>query len=688
MNRTETTQSQPTDSHTFLKIILRCLCIIILTGSAWQVVLAATGSFPAAQGSAHPGLEVNLRAASGATIPFTTSNSSVTPGKDIPYLVLSRNNMLTDSSERTLTVTVEFLKALPGESTITLRLETQHGDPDRGGSEQDRITVWQEHQQVKGNRGGSSTSFTVVFGELIPLGGQLIPTPTDYYRLSVIVQDENYPDFQPLYAANLEYALLLERQWLADLEHAQPVSASNPHQLLLYACDMFPFQRDAHDPASRITRIAIPGYIQSELLPEMLAAIHLQTAGWGFDWEGWVSYASNGDPNTLEVALSDGATWYHGPAPERGNASIAINVNGGNNAEYDTLADGVLSTFHHELFHNLQLAIANSSGGHLDIDGMEDAWQFFSEGMAAFVPTVAQPQVQFSQSRQPRAYIAKAIQFIGGKGHPGELNTSYAALNPYHAALYWRFLYEQCGGFSNGAENPTGGMRLLRRTLQALYGAEVVDINHSTDLVAALPQVMNHVLAGSDAEGCPFTTYEASLAHFARSIYTLRLADGRCTAPGIPTNCGFYDPESLYSEPRVVEISFTGEPLVYSSAQQPYPNGIQSSYGMDFIDLKLRPAESGQELTIQVAGLHRSTAEFNVQILKLHKRVSGGMSVQKAVVVAPVEFLQKEIPDSPLTITISASALQNCNRIGIIITRVDAGESIASNGAYTLLIHK
>jgi hypothetical protein len=687
MNRTETTQSQPTDSHTFLKIILRCLCIIILTGSAWQVVLAATGSFPAAQGSAHPGLEVNLRAASGATIPFTTSNSSVTPGKDIPYLVLSRNNMLTDSSERTLTVTVEFLKVLPGESTITLRLETQHGDPDRGGRERDRITVWQAAQRVEDAQVGSATTFSLLFGEEIPLGGRFVPTPTDYYRLSLVVQDANHPDLRPLYTVALEYAFLMERQWLADLKQARPTSPSSPRQLLVYACDMFPFQRDEHDPASRISRIAIPGYIQSELLPEMLAAIHLQTADWSFDWEGWGSYERGGDPSSLGVALSDGKNWFHGPAPERGNASIAINVNGENNADYDTLTEGIMSTFHHELFHNLQLAIANSSGGHFDIDGMDDAWQFFSEGMASFVSTVAQPQVQFSQSRQPRAYIAKAIQFIGGKGHPGELNTSYAALNPYLATLYWRFLYEQCGGFANGAENPTVGMRLLRRTLQTLYGAEVVDINHSTDLVAALPQVMNHALASPEAGGCPFTTYEASLAHFARSIYTLRLADGRCTAPGVPTNCGFYDPESLYSEPRVVEISFTGEPLVYSNAQQPYPNGIQSSYGMDFIDLKLRPAESGQELTIQVAGLHRGTAEFNVQILKLHKQVSGGMSVQKAFVVAPVEFLQKETPDSPLTITIFASALQDCNRIGIIITRVDAGESIDSNGAYTLLIH-
>lgn len=687
MNRLETTQSQPTHSHTFLKIILRCLCIIMLTGSAWQVVLAATGSFPAAQGSTHPGLYINLHAASGATIPFTNSNSSVTPAQDIPHLVLSRNGVLTNSSERSLTITVELLAALPAESTITLRLETQHGDPDQGGRERDRITVWQARQQGKDARVGSSTSFTVEFGEEITLGGQLVPTPTDYYRLSVVVQDANQPGIQPLFATDLEYAFLMERQYLVDLEYTRPTSPSSPRQLLVYACDMFPFQRDEHDPASKISRIAIPGYIQSELLPELLAAIHLQTAGWGFEWEGWVSYESGGDPSSLGVALSDGQTWFHGPAPERGNASIAINVNGGNNADYDTLTDGIMSTFHHELFHNLQLAIANSSGGHFDIDGVDDAWQFFSEGMAAFVPTVAQPQVQFSQNRQPRAYLAKAIQFIGGKGHPGELNTSYAALNPYLAALYWRFLYEQCAGFANGAENPTVGMRLLRHTLQTLYGAEVVDINHSNDLVAALPQVMNHVLASPEAGGCPFTTYEASLAHFARSIYTLRLADGRCTAPGIPTNCGFYDPTGLYSEPRVVEISFTGEPLVYSSAQQPYPAGIQSSYGMDFIDLKLRPAEPEQELTIQVAGLDHGKAEFSVQILKLHKQVSGGMSSQKAIQVMPAELLKQETPDSPVTITISPGALQGCNRIGIIITRVDASESIDPNGAYTLLIH-
>jgi hypothetical protein len=61
-------------------------------------------------------------------------------------------------------------------------------------------------------------------------------------------------------------------------------------------------------------------------------------------------------------------------APRKGNAGISIRVAGGPNAWYDTLTDGIINTFYHELFHNLQRNINQMNGRNGDEDGAEDAW--------------------------------------------------------------------------------------------------------------------------------------------------------------------------------------------------------------------------------------------------------------------------------------------------------------------------
>jgi hypothetical protein len=92
-------------------------------------------------------------------------------------------------------------------------------------------------------------------------------------------------------------------------------------------------------------------------------------------------------------------------------------------------------------------------------------------------------------------------------------------MKPHHAALYWRFLYERCGGMKAGLEDPAAGMGIIRRALNVLYSKEIVDIHTSSDLVSELPAVMDQALAGS---ACPFETYEESLAAFTQAVYDLR----------------------------------------------------------------------------------------------------------------------------------------------------------------------
>jgi len=246
------------------------------------------------------------------------------------------------------------------------------------------------------------------------------------------------------------------------------------------------------------------------------------------------------------VTLTDGKTWYHGQAFPRGNSMISINVAGSENYSYDSLTDGVLSTFNHELFHNHQRNINQHYGGDGWIGGKADQWQFFAEGTAVLVSAVAQPEIQLGANARERAYISNANLFLGSATIHGDIGKDFSEISPYHAALYWRFLYEQCGGMINSAENPAAGMEIIRRVLNSLYQSIKGDGSDSMDFTTWLPLIMDRALSGST---CPFQTYAQSLMAFAQAVDALRFESGRCRRPGLPEGCGFYDPYHLYNDP-------------------------------------------------------------------------------------------------------------------------------------------
>jgi hypothetical protein len=123
-----------------------------------------------------------------------------------------------------------------------------------------------------------------------------------------------------------------------------------------------------------------------------------------------------------------------------------------------------------------------------------------------------------------------------------------------------------------------------------------------------------------------------------------------------------------------------------STADQPYPAGIRSSFGMDFIELKLRPEVTGQPLTIEVLPAPQTGAEYSVQIVRMHTLGNGGIASHKIVQVMPTESLVEGLTGAPLHFHIPAIDLDTYNQIGVIITRVDARENLDPVGAYTLVV--
>jgi hypothetical protein len=679
--------------HKSRSVIVGLLLIALLLNLGGSVAASGLGNSTAPQVALVP--TAILRAPSGATTTFKAQNGQTAKGippqtLDLPLLVLRRNGALTDPGARTLIVEVTGIEVPPTGVTVTLAVETQHGNPDLGGGADKRIPVWRESQWITNTLGSTQTGVTIgfahEFGETVISGTETVATPTDYFRYNIAVIDASHPITTPLLAFSADHAFLMENQWIARLPEVQEESdGAAPDELIVYYCDMFPFQKSIHDPATWLPREDVPGYVGTELVPAMIEAFRVQTDGWGFPWyDAWTSYRSGEDRERLSVALADGRTWFHGWAPSRAHSGISIKVKGGANAHYDTLTDGIMSTFHHELFHNLQRNIDQNNEGDGGVAGEEDAWKFFSEGTAVLASSVGQPAVQFAPTSIARAYMSSANRFVAGGGLlRGDLNTSYERMSPYHAAIYWRFLYEQCGGMKDGVKDPAAGMQVIRRTLMALYAGDIVDIGSSTDLVGKVPEIMDRALEGSS---CPFNTYEESLIAFARAIYALRLDGGRCIEPGIPAGCGYYDPHSLYYDPLLSTITYTGTATTYTEPAQPYPAGIRSSFGMDFVDVTLDPAADGQSVTLEFYPAPGGDAEFNVQLWKLIDPETGARPQRIPAQITTIEVLTQANPDGHLFYAIPAIDTTAYNRLGLIITRLDAQEGSDPVGEYTIVL--
>ena len=662
------------------------LVLILVLAPTSRLVLASISTNDPSVTSPRPDVvsvpTVTLRAASGAAIAFKTQNGKAIDNVPpqtlaLPHLVLFRNDALTDPEERTLIVEVTSIPVISAGVTVTLEVMTQHGNPDADADAGERITVWRESQQVDKALNSTQTGGTVLFShefaETVMSEAEMIATPTDYFRVDITVTTPQHPATNPRHVFGEDYALLMENQSVTRLPKVQEESkGAAPDELIIYYCDMFPFQKSDDDVSTRLLRKDIPGFVRTQLVPQMVEAFRVETDVWGFPWyHAWTSYRRGEDAERLSVALTERETWFHGWAPFYARPGISINVNRGNNASYDSLADGIISSFYHELFHNLQRGINQHIGGDGDVDGQENAWQWFSEGTSVLASSVGQPAVHFGRSTAERYHAFNANHFLAsGK-------KKYASLFPYAAVIYWRFLYEQCGGMKDGVENPATGMQVIRRALTALYSKDIVDIGSSTDLVENLPPIMDRALATSS---CPFQTHEDSLIHFARAVGALRLDGGRCAGPGTPTGCGFYDPNKLYVDPPLNTITYTG-------VEQEVSGYLWNSFGMEFIDVVLDPAADGRPLKIKVQPAPGASAELRVELYKL--MVSGSDAKPQRIpaqATAP-EALTGASPDGHLTYTIPAVDTSQYNRLGLIITRVDAKERSDPFGEYTILLH-
>ena len=642
--------------------------------------------------STPPGVEIS--AASGETIEFRTQNGkelSGTPSQSyqIPYLVLLRNGSLTPSRQRTLLIEFNNLQLPTSGAAVHLEVRTQHTIQERGQPSQENILAWQETRWISGKSASRSgrhqVRFRKTFEHQVETDNKHLNTPTDYFQVDIYITDREHPTTNPLYEIHQDFAFLVENQWVVDLPRVnESAPGAAPSGLVLYYYDMLPIHREINRSGSLITREKFGDYLITELIPEMQAAFHTESVDWGFLWHPeWRGYRAGESARQINVTLTDGSTWYHGQAHPRGSGGISLRVDSPENARYQNLTDSLISTFYHELFHNLQRGLNLHLGGDGDVDGIEDVWAFFSEGTAVVASSVGQPGIQFSCAAGLPDYFIQANGFLAGGGQINrDLNRSYQEMAPYHAAIYWRYLFEQCGGMSLGNENPQRGMQIIRNALSVLYSKTIVDSQSSLELVKYLPAIMDAAI--QETPTCPFRNFQESLLSFSAAIYSLNFDHGRCVEPGYPAGCAMYDPAHGYLQLPIPEFTYEGEPLRIDSSKQQFPAGIQSSYGMDFIQINLAGVIEGQPLIIELLADAEGQSEFNLQVFEIDRR----QNRRELLPLVEQDYRSETKLPNKVEKQSSYTLSEKTNLLGLVITRVDSQEKKDCVGDYTIQLYQ
>ena len=668
-------------------LLVSLLTILLLQNSTGAVIALREAPSPLTELPDKTGavpssskLTVNFSTATEKTIVFQSheqeAEAKAEPAdNEIPHLVLRRNGVATPGFERTLNVSVGNVAVPASGIYVQLVLETQHGDPDLERRRNVRIRIRKETSFIPYDsltQQGVHLQFDVTFDPVTELPHKTIKTPTDYYRCRIIISDAQGNQLET-YAK--DYAFLMENQWRVPLpEVLEATPGAAPDELLVYYYDMMPFQSDLRDPDTQIPRQDVDRYIQTELIPAMVEAFQIQSNVWEFPWYGeWRNFRREEDPKTLSVALGEHRIWFHGKPAPLGHSMISIRVDG-TAGEYDSLTDGIMSVFHHELFHNHQRNLSLHYGKHAVIAGKDKAWMMFTEGTAVLASSVGQPAVQFAATAQPRSYLKRANAFIGSEGAISSgLNQSYKEI-PYQTSLYWRFLYENCGGVNTQGEDPSSGMKVIRHILEALYKGEIVDINSFTNVAQAFPRILDAALRSTPS--CPFQSYEESLVHFARAVYMLRLEDSSCHNSTDLSGCGFANPGHVYTAPRA--------DIYLLKAEHPLEirDSIPSSYGIDLIELTLDPSLEGKKVKLVVTSSNEANLAFHIEVWKIKTPSDSSSSEQQlAEVAVPIS---RPMKNGSLILEFENTNQDSFNRLGLIITRTDQYEEVEPSGAYSI----
>jgi hypothetical protein len=174
----------------------------------------------------------------------------------------------------------------------------------------------------------------------------------------------------------------------------------------------------------------------------------------------------------------------------------------------------------------------------------------------------------------------------------------------------------------------------------------------------------------------PFGSFEESLIAFHQANYALRLANGRCSAVD-PADCSgvYWDPDQMYAKPQLsAELAYAGTPATYNGA-------IPSSYGADFIEVRLDGRIDGQPLVVRLQAEGDQT-RYSVQLWE----IGPGMGLGMPYALSPAPETLSCNGGGVCEYVIPQLDRAAYGRLALIITRLDADETADPGGAYGLTL--
>lgn len=125
--------------------------------------------------------------------------------------------------------------------------------------------------------------------------------------------------------------------------------------------------------------------------------------------------------------------------------------------------------------------------------------------------------------------------------------------------------------------------------------------------------------------------------------------------------------------------------IAFAGAEQTYRDGIRGSFGIDLVDVMLDPATDGRPLTIEFRAMSAPGVEFSVQVVPLAGSGEGSAPLRGAADTVAGEILSVGA-DGQRSTLIPADRTASYNRLGLIITRLDAAETSDLLGEYAIVL--
>lgn len=443
------------------------------------------------------------------------------------------------------------------------------------------------------------------------------------------------------------------------------------HIARIYYATLFPFARGLNDLDNRLSPPAVTGFVDSVFASLVAETWHTQFDDWGFgpihrEWDPDRTveiivtdppFALMGGTGTYTVFAYQDGTVY----PER---RLWWHATNGAFQAYDSLEHGYSVLYAHEFFHMVQWNAI------LSVECSTQKWlNVFVEAQGKMAPSVQYPELEMQRDHVVQAsseYGQAAKRYLASGLKSSYRDLEAETVHKYDAALYWRFLYEQ-----------SGGMSILRAALEEMA------CRYRPDIVGGLPEVMDAALARA---GSPFASFEESLIGFAQANYGLRLQDGRCTTKERAGCEGrHFDPESIYTDPPLAaELRYDGRDLSYAGS-------IPASYGTDLVEVHLDPSLRGQSLTVT---LESEGARFGFQVWEVNGDKADREAARLGANLDDVGGRPRALTAQPVgvqagqvgihSLTISRLEPAECDRLALIITRLDADEHLDPVGRYQI----